>query len=178
MLEFNTDTHFDNPCDKQLFVFLQNSANMVQQSLLPMLDTVHQNLSGQPFHGPVNTVPQEQLSSSSETAFRPAPLNVYAVEKSLGAISLIGDTNGNLDTTENRNMLQATGTGFQTTNEVMVGLRHPHLISSTNVTPPPNTASDMWAQSQGLTTSANASEIVQREQHIDSIANSSNLQVL
>ncbi len=229
---------------------LQNSANMVQQSQLPMLATVPQTISGQRFHSSVNVVPQRQLLSSSETAFRPtvddsfnmvtqnqlpmstpvlvrntsmppfqnsgnmveqghleefvsgtanqpmlatlsqiasfksAPLTVPEVEQSLRVIlegratSLMGDTNENLDISGNRNMLQATGTGFQTTNVIMGGLREPYLVSGTNATPPPNTLSDMWAQSPGLTTLANASEIVQRGQHIDIIANTSYLQVL
>ena len=229
---------------------LRNSANMVQQSQLPMLATVPQTISGQRFHSSVNVVPERQLTSSSETAFRPtvddsfnmvtqsqlpmsapvlvrntsmppfqnsgnmveqgqleefvsgtanqpmlatlsqiasfksAPLTVPEVEQSLRVIlegrttPLMGDTNGNLDIRGNRNMLQATGTGFQTTNVIMGGLREPYLVSSTNASPPPNTASDMWTQSLGLTTLANASEIVQRGQHIDIIANTSYLQVL
>ncbi len=229
---------------------MRNSANIVQQSQLPMLATVPQTISGQPFHSSVNVVPQRQLLSSSETAFRPtvdgsfnmvtqnqlpmstpvlvrntsmppfqnsgnmveqgqseefvsgtanqpmlatlsqiasfksAPLTVPEVEQSLRVIlegratSLMGDTNGNLDISGNRNMLRATGTRLQTTNVIMGGLREPYLVSSTNATPPPNTASDMWARSPGLTTLANASEIVQRGQHIDILGNSLNLQVL
>jgi hypothetical protein len=128
---------------------------------------------------------QPILATPSQIAsFKSAPLTVREVEQSLRTIlegratPLIGDTNGNLDISGNRNMLQATGTGFQTTNEVMVGLRDPYLVSITNASSPPNTASDVWAQSPGLTTLANASEIVQRGQHIDIIANTSYLQVL
>ena len=194
---------------------LQNSANMVQQSQLPMLATVPQTISGQPFHSFGNVGPQGQLPSSSETAIRPTvdgsfnivtqnqlpvstpvvpgntsippfqnsgnmveqgqleefvsrtvnqPITVHEIERLRAilegrATPLIGDTNGNLDISGNMNMLQATGTGFQTTNEVMFG-------------------DPMWAQSPGLTTLANASEIVQRGQHIDRLASSSSLQVL
>ncbi len=149
----------------------QNSGNMVEQGQLEGF------VSG--------TANQPILATPSQIAsFKSAPLTVREVEQSLRVFSegratpLIGDTNGNLDISGNRNMLQATGTGFQTTNVIMGGLREPYLVSSTNATPPPNTASDMWAQSPGLTTLANASEIVQRGQHIDIIANTSYLQVL
>ena len=132
----------------------QNSGNMVRQGQLQEFVSAMAN--------------QPILATPSQIAsFKSAPLTVREVEQNLRVISegratpLIGDTNGNLDISGNRNMLQETETGSQTINEVMVGLRDP-----------------MWAQSPGLTTLANASEIVQREQHIDSIANSSNLQVL
>ena len=178
---------------------VDGSFNMVTQNQLPMsTHVVTGNTSMPPFQNSGNMVEQGQLEEfvsgtanqpillatpSQIASFKSAPLTVHEVERLRAilegrATPLIGDTNGNLDISGNSNILQATGIGFQTTNEVMVGLRDPYLVSSTNATPPPNTASDMWAQSPGLTTLANASEIVQRGQHIDIIASSSNLQVL
>ena len=178
---------------------VDDSFNMVTQNQLPMsTPVVPRNTSMSSFQNSGNMVEQGQLEEfvsgtvnqpmlatpSQISSFKSAPLTVYEVEQSLRAIlegratPLIGDTNGNLNISGNRNMLQATGTGFQTTNVIMGGSREPYLVSSTNATPPPNTASDMWAQFLGLTALPNASEIVQREQHIDSLANSSNLQVL
>ncbi len=125
---------------------LQNSANMMQ----PMLATVSQTASSQQFRSSVNVVPEGQLPSLSETANQPmlstpnASLelpNLSGDEVEVFFKKISGDTKGNLDTNENRNML------------VM----------------------DWFPR---LNTSPNASEIVQREQHTNIIANSSNLQVL
>ena len=178
---------------------VDDSFNMVTQNQLPMSTPVLvRNTSMPPFQNSSIMVEQGQLEEfvsgttnqpmlatlSQIASFKSAPLTVPEVEQSLRVIlegrttPLMGDTNENLDTSGNRNMLQATGTGFQTTNVIMGGLREPYLVSSTNATPPPNTASDMWARSPGLTTLANASEIVQRGQHIDILGNSLNLQVL
>ena len=191
-LPSSSDTAFRPP--------VNGSFNMVTRNQLPMSTSfMTQNISTTQFQNSGNMVGQGQLQEfvsgtvnqpilgtpSQIASFNSEPLTVLEVEQSLRAIlegrgaPPIGDTNGNLDSNGSRNMLQATETGSQMINEIMDGLRDPDLVSSSNATPPPNTsASDMWAQSPGLTTLANAIELVQREQHIDSIANNSNVQVL
>ena len=136
-----------------------SSVNMVTQSQLPVPSTVVSQISSTP------------LLSIQNASLEFAPLTDDEVERMLRVIS--GDTYGNLDTNENRNTIMT----FQTIDEDMDWLWEPDLVSSTNATPPPNTASNTWVESPGLTT-ANASEIVQREQYVDSTANSSNVQVL
>ena len=143
---------------------VDGSFNTVTQNQLPVsTPVVPANTSMPPFQNSGNMVEQGQLEEFVSRTVN-QPITVHEIERLRAilegrATPLIGDTNGNLDISGNMNMLQATGTGFQTTNEVMFG-------------------DPMWAQSPGLTTLANASEIVQRGQHVDRLASSSSLQVL
>ncbi len=148
----------------------QNSGNMVEQGPLQVSGTVNQPMLCTPsLQSLFNAIPSAVIHDVE---------HLMEISDDQGAPP-IGDTNGNLDTNGNRNMLQAAETGSQMINEVISGLRHPYLATSTNATPLPNASgSDMWAQSTGLTTLANFDELVQREQYVDSIANSSNVQVL
>ncbi len=141
-LPSSSETAFRPPVD--------GSFNMVTQNQLPMsTSVVTGNTSMPPFQNSGNMVEQGQLKEfvpwtanqpmlatlSQIASFKSAPLTVPEVERLRAilegrATPLMGDTNGNLDISGNRNMLQATGTGFQTTNVIMGGLREPYLVSS------------------------------------------------